>query len=166
MVKNYLVRDNDMNLETTTCISYEHLDVIMHHSEKYDMSMRSFIVSFINFVATHKIVPNKPYSRLTYRSRGIAEWKRLHLVLLENEYEFFLDVKKLWKMSLAKIIAFCIENYLYDFIEALENTDNTDNYRFSGYSFGVFLEEGIQCCQFYWGPPPSILKKTKNTLQQ
>ena len=80
-------------------------------------------------------------------------------MLIEHEYEFIMDVRKVYKVSLAKMIAFCIDNYLYDFIAALEKVDNTDNYRISGYSFQFYLEDGIPCCQFYWGPHPDIWKK-------
>ncbi|HOJ27544.1 MAG TPA: hypothetical protein PL059_00560 [Spirochaetota bacterium] len=147
-----------MNLETTTCISYEHLDIIQRYAKLHKLSLSMFIINFINYVVSYKTINTKAYSRLSYRTRYSGNWKRLHIVLLEHEYEFIMDVRKVYKMSLAKVIAYCIDNYLYDFLNALEKEDNTDNYRVSGYSFLVFLEEGIQCCQFYWGPHPEILK--------
>jgi len=148
-----------MNLETTTCISYEHLDIIQRYAKLHKLSLSMFIINFINYVVSYKTINTKAYSRLSYRTRYSGNWRRLHIVLLEHEYEFIMDVRKVYKMSLAKVIAYCIDNYLYDFLNALEKEDNTDNYRVSGYSFLVFLEEGIQCCQFYWGPHPEILKK-------
>ncbi|MCX8125333.1 MAG: hypothetical protein N3F66_14390 [Spirochaetes bacterium] len=147
-----------MNLETTTCISYEHLNIIKIYSKKYKIPLSSFIVNFINYVLSHKNIKTKSYSRVSYRPRYNGSWKRLHIVLLEHEYEFFMDVRKVYKVSLAKMIAYCIDNYLFDFISALEKDDNTDNYRFSGYTFQFYLEEGIPCCKFYWGPHPEILK--------
>jgi len=145
-----------MNLETTTCISYEHLQLLKHHADKNKLSLHSCIVALINYTVLHKTIAVKAYTRLSYRKRYI-QWKRLHIMLLEHEYEFILDLKKVYKMSFAKLIAYCIDNYLYEFLEALEKEDNTDNYRCGGYTFRFFLEEGIQCCQFYWGPPPEIL---------
>ncbi|MGB4270521.1 MAG: hypothetical protein WBK20_15260 [Spirochaetota bacterium] len=149
-----------MNIETTTCISLDHLELIKVYAKKNKMPVYSFIVNFIHFVVTHKKIQVKACSRLSYRPRHSGEWKRLHIMLLEHEYEFIMDVRKVYKMSLAKVIAFCIDNYLIDFINALEQEDNTDNYRCCGYTFSFYLEEGIQCCQFYWGPHPEILKKT------
>ncbi len=148
-----------MNLETTTCISHKHLELIKVYAEKYKIPVSSFIIYLINFVVTHKIMQVKACSRLSYRPRHSGGWKRVHIMLLEHEYEFVMDVRKVYKMSLAKIIAFCIDNYLFDFINALNKEDNTDNYRCCGYTFSFYLEEGIQCCQFYWGPHPEILKK-------
>lgn len=151
-----------MNLETTTCMSPEHLQIIKTHALKHNVSLRSFIVGIINYVISHKTIPVKVYSRLSYRPRDGA-WMRFHLVLIEHEYEFLLDVKKVYKMSLAKVIAYCIDNYLFDFLKALSDEDNTDNYRCSGYTFQFYLEEGIQCCQFYWGPHPRTMKKILNS---
>ncbi len=148
-----------MNLETTTCISYDHLDAIQRYAKLYELSLSRFIINFINYVVSHKSIQIKAYSQLSYRKRYSGKWRRLHIVLLEHEYEFIMDIRKVYKMSLAKFIAYCMDNYLNDYLNALEKEDNTDNYRFSGYCFHVFLEEGIQCCQFYWGPHPEILKK-------
>ncbi len=154
-----------MNIETTTCISLKHLELIKVYAEKNNMPVYSFIVNFINFVVTHKEIQVKACSRLSYRPRHSGEWKRLHIILLEHEYEFVMDVRKVYKMSLAKVIAFCIDKYLIDFVNALEKEEDIDNYRCCGYTFSVYLEEGIQCCQFYWGPPPEILKETHATRQ-
>ncbi len=72
----------------------------------------------------YKRIPVKSYKRLQYRKR-YQNWKRVHLYLYENEYEFVMDVRKVCKMSLAKVIAYCVENYLYDYLAALDSEDNT-----------------------------------------
>lgn len=147
-----------MNIETTTCIVYDHLKLLREYAAHYELSLHSFIVSLINYVMSYKKIPVKSYTRLSYRER-YHSWKRVHLYLYEHEYEFLMDVRKVCKMSLAKVIAFCVDNYLFDFIAALNSDENTDNYRYSGYTFAFYLEDGIPCCQFYWGPPPELLQK-------
>ncbi len=152
-----------MNIETTTCISLEHLEVLRWCAQKYNMSLRTFISALISFTAQWEKNDVKSFSQLSYRQKGTT-WKRLHLVLYEDEYEFFMDVKKVWKMSLAKIIAYCLEHVLDDFLKILEGIDDndyTDNYRHTGYTFCVYKEEDIVCCQFYWGPHPKIIQKAK-----
>ena len=147
-----------MNIETTTCIAYEHLHLLSQYASIHKLSLHTFIINFINFVMSYKQIPVKTCRRLQYRNR-YHSWKRVHLYLLEHEYEFVMDVRKVCKMSLAKVIAYCVDNYLFDFLAALDSDDNTDNYRCSGYTFSFYLEDGIQCCQFYWGPPPQLLKQ-------
>ncbi|GAB4219512.1 MAG: hypothetical protein Kow00102_02950 [Spirochaetota bacterium] len=153
-----------MNIETTTCISYEHLDMLKYHAEKHTMSLRTFISSLISFAAQLEKAQIQYFSQLKYRPRNKSQWKRLHLVLFQDEYEFFMDVKKLWKMSLARIIAYCLDNVLEEFLKFLvemEQDDDyyTDNYRYSGYAFEICREEDIICCKFYWGPHPRIVRK-------
>ena len=146
-----------MNIETTTCIAHENLKLLQDYADIYKLSLHTFIINFINYVMSYKKIPVKSCKRLTYRKR-YESWKRVHLYLYENEYEFLMDARKVCKMSIAKIIAYCIENYLFDFLAALDSEDNTDNYRFSGYTFMFYLENGIQCCRFYWGPHPELVK--------
>jgi hypothetical protein len=153
-----------MNIETTTCISYEHLEILKYHAECHNMSLRTFISCHIRFAALWEKGNVKYFKQLKYRKRGDGQWKRFHLVLYEDEYEFFMDLKKLWKMSLAKVIAFCLDNVLEEFLRFLiksEQKDDyyTDNYRYSGYSFEVGREEDIFYCKFYWGPHPEIVRK-------
>jgi len=40
-----------MNIETTICISHEHLDVLKCCAEHHNMSLRTFISSLIQFAA-------------------------------------------------------------------------------------------------------------------
>jgi len=153
-----------MNIETTTCISYEHLDIIKYHAKKHKMTLRTFISCLIRFAAQCEKGEIRYFKQLRYRPRKSGSWKRLHLVLYEDEYEFFMDVKKLWKMSLARVIAFCIDNVLEEFLRFLSKEEEkddyyTDNYRYSGYSFEISREEGIFYCKVYWGPHPEILRK-------
>jgi len=154
----------NMNIETTTCISYEHLDILKYHAQKHNMSLRTFISCLIRFAAQCEKEEIQYFKQLRYRPRKSGSWKRLHLVLYDDEYEFFMDVKKLWKMSLARIIAFCIDNVLDEFLRFLSKEEEkddyyADNYRYSGYSFEVSSEEEIFYYKVYWGPHPEIVRK-------
>ncbi len=152
-----------MNIETTTCISVEHIELMKFYSKHYNISQRTFLSGLVSFAAQLEKEDVKSFKQLSYRKKG-THWKRFHLVLFEDEYEFFMDVKKLWKMSLAKIIAFCLDNVLDEFLAVLDSMgedDYTDNYRYSGYTFSVYRVYGIVCCKFFWGPDPKIIKKAK-----
>ncbi len=153
-----------MSIETTTCISYHHLDIISMYASQHNMSLRTFVSSLINFTSYCKKVNIQYFKQLKYRPKSAGKWKRLHLVLYDDEYEFFMDVKKLWKMSLALVIAYCLENFLYEFLEFLSKAEKdddyyTDNYRYSGYTFEVGMEEDIFFYKLYWGPHPKIIQK-------
>jgi len=108
-----------MSIETTTCISFEHLKLLQSHAQRYDMSLRTFISGMVSFAAQCEKVSVQSFKQLSYRKKGTA-WKRFHLVLFDDEYEFFMDVKKVWKMSLAKVIAYCLDNVLFEFLAILD----------------------------------------------
>ncbi|MDH7554326.1 MAG: hypothetical protein QHH74_11785 [Spirochaetota bacterium] len=76
-----------------------------------------------------------------------------------NDYEFLMDVKKIWKMSVAKMIEYCIENFLFELQEKVLENDKTDNYLYNNYHFEIGEEEGIKYCLIYWGLPLKLLKK-------
>jgi len=72
-------------------------------------------------------------------------------------------------MSLANVIAFCVDNVLVEFFEYFSrrlkeiNTDNYPNnllsyYENRSYTFDFHREKGIHCLKFYWGPPPEALQ--------
>ncbi|MCX8123495.1 MAG: hypothetical protein N3F66_04950 [Spirochaetes bacterium] len=159
-----------MDCETTTCISFQHLAILHSYSKKLSLPLRSFIVYMVMYAAKKEKKQYMAFKRIAYRKRKQDEpWKRVHLVLYHSEYEFFLDVKKLWKMSVANIIAFCVDNVLVEFFEYFKKRlkeINTDNYPFNlpryyenrSYTFDFYREKGIHCLKFYWGPPPKILK--------
>lgn len=154
-----------MYFETTTCISLEHDALIQELSLHYNMSKRSFISALISFIAENEKISAVSFFQLRYRKRG-TNWRRLHLALFPDEYEFFMDVKKVWKMSLARIIAFCLDNALDEFLrfldsKILDEDYYTDSYRYRNYCFEFSREEGIQYCRFYWGIHPEIIRKTK-----
>lgn len=147
-----------MYLETTTCISLKHLELLQFYSQKCNISIRTLISSMINYAVNTEKCQVQRFTRLSYRRRN-NEWVRFHLYLFEDEYEFFMDVKKVWKMSLAKILEYCIDNVLFDLIDLLLEEDDTDNYRYRNYTFGFYKEEGVFCCHFYWGLHPEIIRK-------
>jgi hypothetical protein len=96
----------------------------------------------------------KFYSRIKYQERDLKEnWHRLHIVLNEYEYEYYLDMRKFFKMSVSFILAYAVIRYLD---ELLKMNESTDNYCYKNYVFIKQLVNGIICWQTYWGIPPNL----------
>ncbi|MGB4270644.1 MAG: hypothetical protein WBK20_15885 [Spirochaetota bacterium] len=162
-----------MDFETTTCISLTNLAILNEYAEKLSLPLRSLILYMIMYAAKKEKYKAIAFKQIKYRKRDKNNpWKRVHLVLYQSEYEFLLDIRKLWKMSLARAIEFCVDNVLYEFFEYFEKRlkeINTDNYPYNlpsyyenrSYTFDFHREKGIHCLKFYWGPPPEMLKRRK-----
>jgi hypothetical protein len=151
-----------MNIETTTCISYDHLEIMKEYAHQHNMSLRTFLSALISFAANYEKLDVQYFKQIKYRKRNTTQWKRFHIVLYDDEYEFFMDVKKLYKMSLARIIEYCLDNILNEFLEFLSKEEQkedyyTDNYRYSGYAFETGTKKDIFYLTVYWGPHPEIL---------
>ena len=102
-----------MTIETTTCISINHLTLLNRYTEQYKLPLHTFIFLLVNYAAKKERCRMQAFNRIAYRKRSSEKnWKRVHLYVYHSEYELFLDVKKLWKMSLAKIIEYCIDKVL------------------------------------------------------
>lgn len=98
------------------------------------------------------------YPRIRYQARDDKEnWHRIHLVLNEYEYEYCLDMRKLFKMSVSFILAYAVRRFLEDVInELIDGSNNTDNYCYQNYILIKKIIDGIICWQIYWGIPTEI----------
>ncbi|MDH7554225.1 MAG: hypothetical protein QHH74_11270 [Spirochaetota bacterium] len=157
-----------MHIETTTCISLTNISILENYAKQLNVPLRSLIMYLLMYAAKNEKRKAIAFKRLSYRKRNTEDsWRRVHLVLYHSEYEFILDVKKLWKMSLARCIEFCIDNILFEFInyymDQLRRKD-TDNYlpyyQNRSYTLDFYQEKGIHCITCYWGPPPELLNNT------
>ncbi len=149
-----------MNAETTTCISFANDAIIKAVGKKYNISVSKLLVLMVRYATERRQLTLKSCRNVQYRDKkGKGSWKRIHLQLNPNEYEFLMDVKKIWKVSVARMLEFCIENYLFDLQEKVLEKNKTDNYLYNNYHFEIGEEEGILYCLVYWGLPQKVLQK-------
>ncbi len=97
----------------------------------------------------------KSYSRIKYQARDDKKnWYLVHLVLNEYEYEYYLDMRKFFKMSVSYILAYAVKRYLSEIIdELLDMSKNTDNYLYRNYILIIKTINNVICWQIYWGIP-------------
>lgn len=149
-----------MQFETTTCISKKNRELLNYYADIFGISVTDFITSLIHYAALCKKQDPKTFKGIRYRKRRQREWERIHLYVRYNEYEFLLDMRKMWKMSVALLIEYCIENVLDEFVRRLSEEDDTYSYRFKSYTFKFEEVYGFQSYQIIWGLPPEIMGKT------
>ncbi len=100
----------------------------------------------------------KSHSRIKYQERDLKEnWHRLHIVMNEYEYDYCLDMRKFFKMSVSFILAFAVNRYLDEIkYELLDVNQNTDNYLYRNYVLIKKTIDGVICWQIYWGIPRKL----------
>ncbi len=109
----------------------------------------------------HKLL--KSYSRIKYQERDEKDnWHRLHIVFNEYEYEYCLDMRNFYKMSVSLILAYAVRRYLDEVVnELLYGNICSDNYHYKNYIFMKKTVDEVICWQIYWGIPsnlPGLLK--------
>lgn len=99
-----------------------------------------------------------------YQAREIKDTMRpFHITYREDEYEFFQDMRKLFKKSLSLILAEAVKKYLNNL---LKKDNNTDNYRHANYVIIKEMINTIVSWRLIWGFPPTIahIMGQSNTL--
>lgn len=152
-----------MIMHTTINISRDAREVIGKTSVMLGIT-RSALISSLAHYAGKKIrrYPGMG-ERVRYQSsRPEKEWSRLHLSLQKDEYEYCIDLRKVFKMSVSCFIAFAIEHYLDDLIRLMR--ERTDNYRYHNYAMMSFNIENVMCQVYYWGIPRILLAPTHDRI--
>lgn len=152
-----------MNSETTTCMTYEHISIVNTYAKRYRITFTDMVTTLIRYAAQNKKFVFVSNRRIQYRDRrGNTSWRRVHVMVKPHDYEIFLDAKKLFKMSVAKMIEFCIENFLFECVKNVFEKNNTDNYLYANYHYEFVTEGEVYSYHVYWGIPPEILTKIIN----
>jgi hypothetical protein len=147
-----------MPIETTIYVHKQILEMLNNGAETTDRTRKSIIKLLMQRVMKDNQKMLKSNSRIKYqRSDEKENWHRLHVIVNEYEYEYYLDMRKFYKMSVSLILAFAVKRYLNDIInELLIGNNNTDNYLYRNYVFIKETIDGIVCWQIYWGIPQKL----------
>ncbi len=87
-------------------------------------------------------------------------WHPFHIALKPDEYEFFIDLRKVCKCSVSLLLAIAVRRYGHELTKSNEKI--IDNYPyFQNYVLRRNVVDGIYCWHFYWGLPKTHLCSLK-----
>ncbi|MBN2080202.1 MAG: hypothetical protein JW838_14630 [Spirochaetes bacterium] len=145
-----------MSIDTTINIRMDLFDILMDVEKKSGHARRKIISSLLRRLADDPGIIPEPWERIRYQKRNPNNgWCRFHLLLREDEYEFFLDLRKFFKRSVSFLIAYAIDRYL-DEIITIER-EFCDNYPYKNYIMSRMVVDKIVCWMLCWGVPGSII---------
>jgi hypothetical protein len=149
--------EDGMMIDTTINIDRELLDRLEQAVCVSGIPREKIISCLMQRVGSREMKRLSPWCQVKYQARREkAQWKKLHLDLRGDEYEYYNDLKKVMKLSVSHIIAMAIEQYLEEIVKLLN--DCTDNYHYHNYIFSVFRIDDVVCLVFYWGIPRKLLQ--------
>ena len=119
-----------MLIETTLHVHKNVMNKLDEGIVKTGVSRSSIIKLLIQRIMDDGQRMIKSYSRIKYQERDEKEkWNQLHIVLNEYEYEYYLDMRNFYKMSVSLILAYAVMRYLNELVnELLHGNKSKDNY--------------------------------------
>jgi hypothetical protein len=141
-----------MQIETTIYIHEVTLVRLRLAAAMTGYSCRSIISVLLRRYAEDNTGSSIQWTRVSYQKQDAGNsWRRLHLQLNPDEYEFFLDLRKVFKRSVSACVALAIDMYLDDVVCNMKK--DIDNYRYKNYSFARVIIDGVVCWILSWGVP-------------
>ncbi|MBP7737255.1 MAG: hypothetical protein KA369_14850 [Spirochaetes bacterium] len=148
-------KDVTMIIETTININRANLDKLLYASIRTGHSIRDIVSVLLKRMSNDHDRMVVSWERVRYQKHdNNAVWKCFHLMLWPDEYEFFLDLRKVCKQSVSRLIAYAIDKYLDEVISGLIKVP--DNNRYKNYTIIRRLFDGVVCWMYYWGLPQTL----------
>ena len=140
-------------MKTTLNVHIDILEKIQRAAEKRCISCSSMIVMLLQKVMQARDNNVRMGRLVQYQERKRKEdWHRFHITWRADEYEYFLDLRKLLKMSVSRILAEAVEKYL----KKLKKKDFTDKNRIRNYVLMGGIVDRVKQWHFFWGFPRKI----------
>jgi hypothetical protein len=146
-------------METTINVRTDISEKITLAARSRGISRSEMIVILIKKVMDDISSPGRFGKLVQYQDRRSPnEWQTFHVQVREDDYEYFLDLRKLLKMSVSLILAYAVEK----FMDRLMKRAYTDNNRYRNYIVIKDVVDNIICWKLIWGFPPNIEKLFNN----
>jgi hypothetical protein len=142
-------------METTLNIHIGINNQINNAAASKGISRSEMVVTLIKMVMDDIANPSRLGKLVQYQEKRMPnEWRTFHISLREDDYEYFLDLRKLLKMSVSLILAYAVKKYL----KKVMAKNITDNYQFKNYILAKMIIDNIVCWKLIWGYPPDVEK--------
>ncbi len=142
-------------METTLNLHNSILEKLARAASIKRISRSEMIILLLKNAMNEIPDPGRLGMMVRYQKKSRPEdWHRFHLRLRMDEYEFFLDLRKLLKMSVSLILAYAVNKFLNSILK----NNITDNNRYKNYIIIKEYIDSIICWKFIWGYPRNIEK--------
>jgi hypothetical protein len=140
-------------MKTTLHIRNDILDQIKSAAKTNNISCSEIIFLLIKKITADIPNPGKIGRMVKYQNRGRPEdWHKFHVQIREDMYEYWLDLRKLLKMSVSLILANAVKKFLFKPI----SMKGSDNYLCKNYIIVKEVIDSVIVWKFFWGWPPNL----------
>ena len=141
-------------MKTTLNIDSRILDKIDKEARSRNVCSSAMIIMLLKKIMDKKI--NSKTIRvgrlIEYQRIKSPDWHIFHIDFREDEVDYFLDLRKLLKMSLSKIVAWAVGLFLG------KKRKRDDNYfeQYQNYVIVPYFIDSIPAFKLIWGIPPTL----------
>ena len=140
-------------MKTTLNIHRDILKIITRYALEQGVSRSDLIIKLLKTTMNNFTSPCQLGNLVRYQKRSDPEaWHVFHIKLRVDDYEYFLDLRKLMKMSVSRILANAVKRFLKDISKKIIG----DNYQFKNYVIIKELFNNTICWKLIWGYPLHI----------
>jgi hypothetical protein len=145
-----------MNITTTINIRKDLLERLDRAAVASGSSIKCLLSALLREYMDDGRAKHSAFTRVCYQERRSRDqWRRLHLSLGCDEYEYCIDLRKVCKMSVSFLAAYAIEEFLDDLMK--KSGKNMDSYRYRNYAIMKIKVQKVICWVIYWGIPRKLL---------
>jgi len=145
-------------IRTTINIGVEVHQRLKKAAARRKVSLEEVILILLRYMARkkrHELITKKA---VCYQDRGSAVWECVHVKWEGEEYEFVIDLRKVHKRSVSRLIAEVVMSYINE--EGLIDDHIWDNYQDHSYDISKINHYNKIGCIFSWEIP---IKTTKTS---
>ena len=151
-----------MNIATTLNINKDILEQITEVSDITGKSRTQIIIMLLkNVMDDHKMKARINCSIKYQPCDEKYKWHKFHVSLKVTDYECFLDLRKVFKMSVSCLVAFAAKKYLKHLLKEILEGNYTDKYPYQNYVLAKSSWNGTIFWQFFWGIPSNLREHLK-----
>jgi len=97
----------------------------------------------------------RAWERVRYQERDeTANWRKVHISPRGDEYEFFIDMRKVKKLSVSHLVSLAIRELMDEVLKMI--VGKADRYRYRNYAIVGIIVENVICWLMCWGVPPRL----------
>jgi len=155
-----------MMIDTTYVMCEEVIALLAEAEEKTGYTKEELVVMVMRKMMRNHEAYERDEGRIEYQKRfddktGERIFKRrVKMQFLIREYNYFQDMRRVFRRSISLIMAIGIYTYLAEIVEKILNKDykaiQADNYPFEGYAIMGKCIENITTYRIWWGVPPNL----------
>lgn len=155
-------------IKTTYMMCDEVQDLLLKAQEKTGWEWARLVLAVMRMMLRNHNRLMREHGRIEYQKRydetsGMRIKKiRVKVKLQERDYDYFQDMRKIFRRSISLIIAIAVKYYLHELVERIINGDydeEVDSYPYKNYAIIEKCIDGITTFRIWWGLPadPELL---------